>query len=204
MASYEVITPYSGATRFVVDEHLRRLDYSLRETGIPQPHTHGAMAGGVRDLDRGLRWRWIRPFTCRLRAVSPRSASINFRSRARGPRGVCYVACASRRPPLKSPRRSRVLRVPDIPLASAAISQSISLLAGSSRDDDAAGRRGRCPARRFVPARGAGRLRVVRAAMCSRWSMARLPHGAEKARHISRPAITRDLIVEARARATRA
>jgi D-alanine transaminase len=36
---YEVI-PVFGGKGFRVDEHLRRLDYSLRETGIPQPLTH--------------------------------------------------------------------------------------------------------------------------------------------------------------------
>ena len=36
---YEVI-PVFGGKLFRVDEHLRRLDYSLRETGIPQPLTH--------------------------------------------------------------------------------------------------------------------------------------------------------------------
>lgn len=36
---YEVI-PVFGGKPFRVDEHLRRLDYSLRETGIPQPLTH--------------------------------------------------------------------------------------------------------------------------------------------------------------------
>ncbi len=35
---YEVI-PVFGGKAFRVDEHLQRLDYSLRETGIPQPHT---------------------------------------------------------------------------------------------------------------------------------------------------------------------
>lgn len=38
---YEVI-PVFGGKAFRVDEHLRRLDYSLRETGIPQPLTHEA------------------------------------------------------------------------------------------------------------------------------------------------------------------
>ncbi len=36
---YEVI-PVFGGKAFRVDEHLQRLDYSLRETGIPQPLTH--------------------------------------------------------------------------------------------------------------------------------------------------------------------
>lgn len=36
---YEVI-PVFGGQPFRCDEHLQRLDYSLRETGIPQPLTH--------------------------------------------------------------------------------------------------------------------------------------------------------------------